>query len=64
MIELKVEGMSCEHCVRAVTLAIQAADPGATVQVDLAAERVRSETRLAWDQVAALVTEEGYKVTA
>ncbi|MBK1662697.1 heavy-metal-associated domain-containing protein [Paracraurococcus ruber] len=64
MVELKVGGMSCQHCVRAVTQAIQAADPGAAVQVDLAAGLVRAETRLPRDRVAALVAEEGYQVAA
>lgn len=64
MVELKVEGMSCEHCVRAVTQAIRAEDPGAEVTVDLAAGKVRAETRLPRERVAALVREEGYGVAA
>lgn len=35
MIELKVEGMSCNHCVHAVTRAVKSVDPGAEVRVDL-----------------------------
>lgn len=62
MITLHVEGMSCGHCVRAVTQAIQALDPAAKVQVDLAAKTVAAETSLARDVVAAAITEEGYKV--
>ena len=64
MIELKVAGMSCEHCVRAVTAAIRAADPRASVQVDLDAGTVRAETSLPRETVAALVTAEGYEVAA
>ncbi len=64
MVELKVEGMSCDHCVRAVTQAIRAEDPGAEVLVDLAAGMVRAATRLPRERVAALVEEEGYKVAA
>jgi copper chaperone len=64
MIELKVTGMTCQHCVRAVTQAIQAADPQAAVQVDLAAGTVRAETRLPREKLAALVAEEGYQVAA
>lgn len=64
MIELKVEGMSCQHCVRAVTEAIRGEDPTARVQVDLAAGTVRAETSLPRERVAALVVEEGYKVAA
>lgn len=62
MIELKVAGMTCQHCVRAVTQAIQGEDPQASVQVDLGAGTVRAETRLPRDRVAALVAEEGYQV--
>ena len=64
MIELKVEGMSCGHCVRAVTEAIQGEDPKAKVAVDLAAGLVRAETSLPAARVAALIEEEGYKVAA
>ena len=32
---LVVEGMTCGHCVRTVTQAIQAVDPHALVDVDL-----------------------------
>ena len=33
----QVSGMTCGHCVRAVTQAIEALDPAARVNVDLAA---------------------------
>ncbi len=55
--------MSCDHCVRAITQAIRARDPGAEVRVDLAAGTVRAETRLGREAVAEAVAEEGYKVT-
>ncbi len=61
-IALKVEGMSCQHCVRAITQAIRSQDPQAEVQVDLAAGTVRAETHLCREAVAAAVAEEGYKV--
>lgn len=55
-----VEGMTCGHCVRAVTQAVQGQDPAASVKVDLAAKEVGVESRLSADQVIALITEEGY----
>ena len=61
---LNVTGMTCQHCVKAVTAAIQAADPQAQVSVDLAAGKVTVETSLARDQVAAAVQAEGYQVAA
>ena len=39
-ITLKVGGMSCDHCARAVTAAIQGHEPDAQVAVDLIAVRV------------------------
>lgn len=61
-IELAVQGMSCEHCVRAVTQAIRARDPAAEVAVDLAAGRLRATTALPEAEVRAAVEEEGYSL--
>ena len=55
-----VEGMTCGHCVRAVTQAVQSQDPAASVKVDLAAKEVGVESRLSAKQVISLITEEGY----
>jgi len=57
-----VEGMSCGHCVKAITQAVQAQDPAASVRVDLAAREVGVESALSADQVIALISEEGYSV--
>ncbi|WP_395609303.1 heavy-metal-associated domain-containing protein [Pseudomonas sp. B22129] len=57
-----VEGMTCGHCVRAVTQAVQSQDPAASVKVDLAAKEVGVESRLSADQVISLISEEGYSV--
>ncbi|WP_043360219.1 heavy-metal-associated domain-containing protein [Belnapia sp. F-4-1] len=64
MLTLHVEGMSCGHCVRAVTEAIRTLDPKAEVAIDLATGTVRAETGAAPAAVTAAVEEEGYKVTA
>ncbi|MFK9007380.1 heavy-metal-associated domain-containing protein [Pseudomonas pergaminensis] len=55
-----VEGMTCGHCVRAVTQAVQGKDPAASVKVDLAAKEVGVESRLSAEQVIEAITEEGY----
>lgn len=55
-----VEGMTCGHCVRAVTQAVQSQDPAASVKVDLAAKEVGVESRLSAEQVISLITQEGY----
>ena len=57
-----VEGMTCGHCVRAVTQAVQAKDPAASVNVNLAAKEVGVESRLSPDEVISLISEEGYSV--
>ena len=61
-ITLQVEGMSCGHCVRAVTKAITALDQTAKVEVDLAAKRVVTQTSLPRADVVRAVEEEGFAV--
>lgn len=39
---LKVDNMSCQHCVNAITRALRALDPAAEVSVDLAGGEVRA----------------------
>jgi copper chaperone len=57
-----VQGMSCGHCVKAITNAVQAKDPAASVRVDLAAKEVGVESALTSDQVIEAISEEGYAV--
>lgn len=57
-----VQGMSCGHCVKAITQAVQAMDPAASVRVDLAAKEVGVESALNADQVSEAIREEGYEV--
>ena len=57
-----VQGMSCGHCVRAITQAVQARDPAADVRVDLAAKEVGvSSSRLSAEEVLSAIGEEGYE---
>lgn len=57
-----VQGMSCGHCVKAITSAVQAKDPAASVRVDLAAKEVGVESSLSPEQVIEVISEEGYPV--
>lgn len=57
-----VQGMSCQHCVKAVTAAIQGDDPGAEVRIDLPTGRVDVQTSLDEDRVRALIADEGYSL--
>lgn len=62
MQNFKVSGMTCDHCVRAVTDAIRSVDATAAVEVDLGAGRVtiRNDTA-APDRIAAAIAAEGYQ---
>lgn len=63
-LDLPVKGMSCGHCVRAVTTAVQQQDPQAQVQVDLQQGRVHVTSSLTREAVARAIREEGYDVPA
>ncbi len=56
-----VQGMTCGHCVKAVTRAVQALDAAAQVQVDLPSQQVRVQSQLAAEQILAAIREEGYQ---
>lgn len=58
----EVQGMTCGHCERAVTNAIQAVDAQAQIKIDRSANRVEVETSASREAVAAAIAEEGYKV--
>ncbi len=60
MIELTLPDMTCGHCVKAVTRAVQQLDPTASVQVDLPQHRVKITTAQPADVVKAALAEEGY----
>lgn len=59
-----VQGMSCNHCVKAVTKALQQLDPQAQVQVDLAGKKVEVESTQAREALAKAIADEGYAVAA
>ncbi|MEX0162778.1 heavy-metal-associated domain-containing protein [Pseudomonas brassicacearum] len=59
----KVQGMSCGHCVKAITQAVQAKDPAADVQVDLGTKTVQVQSSLPADAVLAAIKEEGYEAS-
>lgn len=63
MIELQVEGMTCQHCAAAVTKAVRAVDGDARVQVELQSARVQVASRASVEQLVAAITDAGYAVT-
>ena len=60
---LEVQGMTCGHCERAVTSAIQQLDPQAQVRIDRAQNRVDVDSSQPREALAAAIAEEGYQVT-
>lgn len=64
MYELKVEGMSCGHCVAAVTRSVREIDAAASVDVDLAQQKVSVTSTAPLEQVREAVEEAGYTVLA
>jgi len=59
-----VTGMSCGHCVSAVTRAVQQVDAGANVQVDLDKQTVAVISGASADAVKAAIEQAGYPVKA
>ena len=62
MLSLKVSGMTCGGCIKAVTKAIQSQDPNATVQADLGTQIVSLETTLSQAQASQLIADAGFPV--
>jgi copper chaperone CopZ len=66
---IKVDGMTCEHCVKAVTAELTALPAVTDVAVDLHAGKtstvtITSDAPLADDDVRAAIDEAGYVVVA
>ena len=61
-IELKVDGMTCDHCVRAVTEAISSVDGVSEASVDLdAGAATLTGEGVDLEAVVAAIVEEGYE---
>jgi copper chaperone len=61
MLNFQIPNMTCGHCVRAVTQAVQLADPAATVQADLATHQVLVDTTASRETVATQLAQAGYE---
>lgn len=64
MLEFNIPSISCGHCVKAVTAAVQEVDPKALVQIDLPSKQVRVQTEAARPALVAALTEAGYAPSA
>lgn len=61
---IKVRGMTCEHCVKAVQTAILKTDNTAKISVDLKTGLVSIDTDQPRETMIAAVNEAGYEATA
>ena len=60
--EFKVQGMTCGHCVKAVTQAVQLLDTAAAVSVELESGKVVINSDLPRARLVEAIREEGYTV--
>ena len=58
-----VVGMSCGHCERAVTQAVQGIDPKAQVLINRRAQEVKVNSEQPRQAIARAIAEEGYEVS-
>lgn len=56
--------MTCGHCVKAVTEAVQALDPSAQVSIDLPSHRLQVATAQSAEAVKVALIDAGYEPTA
>jgi copper chaperone len=64
MLRLKVNGMTCGHCVHAVETAVRAAAPGARVQVDLSKGEVTIDGNADPTKVEDAIIDAGYEAAS
>ncbi|MDR5809347.1 heavy-metal-associated domain-containing protein [Caballeronia sp. LZ019] len=62
MTEFRVQGMSCQHCVAAVTRSIQEIDPKAQVRVDLDNGKVAIDSTQPEQALKDAIDDAGYTV--
>jgi copper chaperone len=64
MITFQVPGMTCGHCARTITNALQEIDPAAQVAIDLASKRVAVTSSASPGQLKTAIQDAGYDVPA
>lgn len=60
MLKLKVDEMSCGHCVSTVQKAVKSVDPAAQVSVDLPTGTVAVESAASQDTITDAIRSAGY----
>lgn len=61
MATFDVKGMTCSHCVKAVTRAVQEIDAQARVEIDLSSGSVQVESSAPIAAIAQAITDAGYE---
>lgn len=64
MIELRVNDMTCNHCVGTITKAVKSVDAQAQVEADLETKRVRIESTQPVAELTRVIGDAGYAATA
>lgn len=62
MIQFQVEGMSCGHCVSAITKAVHAVDPAAQISADVPTQAVKVESAADRSALQQAIEGAGYPV--
>ena len=60
MTEFQIPNMTCGHCVRAITEAMQSVDPAARVVADVPQHRVQVDSTAPREALVASLAEAGY----
>jgi copper chaperone len=63
MIQFSIPSMSCGHCVKAVTQAVQDVDPQAKVDVNLDTKLVQVDSTAERQKIVESLTDAGYTPT-
>lgn len=64
MVNFNVPGMTCSHCARTITNAVQEIDPAAQVNIDLASKTVVVESTAQAERLKVAIQDAGYDVVA
>jgi copper chaperone len=63
-VSLKIDGMSCDHCVLAVTRAVQGLDGVEAERVEIGSARLRYDpARNGVEEIVRAIEDEGYAVS-
>ncbi|MGE0175112.1 MAG: heavy-metal-associated domain-containing protein [Oligoflexales bacterium] len=62
MWELKTEGMTCNHCIKAITNAVKDIDDKAEVSADLTAQTIKIDSSRNLNDLIKSIEEQGYPI--